>query len=74
MISFNDAAVSNIFYKFIEAALNNSIDGDSTESNHYSMINVRIQQMAKFICNSMNTEIHDWCRASTCSNIFSNVA
>lgn len=72
--SFNDVPKSNIFYSSIEKLLHSSIVSGCTSTNYCPSGLVKRDQMAKFICNSMEATSAGSCTLSgNCQEIFADV-
>jgi S-layer homology domain len=71
--SFSDVLPGNIFYSYIETVLHNTVTSGCTASTYCPNNIVQRQQLAKFVCRSMNILGGGSCPASGCSGIFSDV-
>lgn len=72
--SFNDVPKSNVFYTSIETLLHSSIVSGCTSTNYCPSNLVKRDQMAKFICNSMEAKSTGSCTLSgICQGIFADV-
>jgi len=71
--SFIDVNPSDSFYKCIEALLHNNIVTGCTTNSYCPFNYVSREQLAKFICLSMNLQNPNSCAVSTCNGIFSDV-
>ena len=72
--SFNDVPKNNIFYSSIEKLLHSNIASGCTSTNYCPSGLVKRDQMAKFICNSMEATSAGSCTLSgSCQGIFADV-
>ena len=70
--SFSDVPATSIFYAYVETLLHERIINGCIESTYCPLNSVSREQMAKFICRSMNQSIAN-CPVNTCSGIFNDV-
>ena len=72
--SFSDVPPSYIFYRYIEILLHSKITSGSTATEYSPDLSVQRQQMAKFICRSMELISPGSCPSDPiCHNIFIDV-
>ena len=71
--SFIDAVHSHYFYQYIETLLHSGITGGCTDSLYCPNAQVKREQLAKFLCLSMNKYNPGICSATGCNEIFSDV-
>ena len=71
--SFSDVLVSNLFYKYIETLLHYRLSVGCTLSTYCPNNYVTRDQMAKFICSSMETSAPGSCVIAACTGIFGDV-
>jgi len=71
--SFDDVAVSNSFYSFIETLIHSGVTSGCTATNYCPAANVVRQQMAKFICAAMSAKTPGSCTTAACAQLFSDV-
>jgi len=71
--SFTDVPISNIFYSYIETLLHSGVTAGCTGTTFCPSSTVTRDQMAKFICASMNKKKPGSCTPATCTGIFTDV-
>ena len=71
--SFNDVSPSNLFYSYVEKLLHNGITSGCGARAYCPTALVQRQQMAKFICASMQAVTNGSCTVSSCLGIFADV-
>lgn len=71
--SFSDVSTYNIFYPYIETILHAGVVNGCTSSNYCPTSNIQRQQMAKYICRSINVSNPGSCISTGCNFIFGDV-
>ena len=72
-LSFSDVSYTNLFYKYIEKLLHSEVTAGCTATNYCPANIVARQQMAKFICASMEKKAPGSCSATSCTGLFADV-
>jgi hypothetical protein len=71
--SFNDVPASHLFYPYIEKLLHSGVTAGCGVSTYCPNNNVLREQMAKFICTSMEIAAPGSCVIGTCAELFGDV-